>query len=488
MGGDTVDVAVSTTPVADAAIVRGHFASVSAETSGAPALTAHSSYAALLGQLRAPGGDGIGPRLRVGGNSADLSCYECVPEGAPNPPGVEHVQRAAELQQFMAWAEATNGTIVMDATLSPLTSTAWAAGLAVGVQEHMNWERVVGFEIGNEPDLFGGLYRSSSWSYAQYDANFSAAAANVTAHVPALRGKIQGAVYCCKKTDFDDHIPDYVKAHTADGLLGSLSYHRYPVSHCNKARPPPSMWQLLSDASSAEQAAFLAPFSAAARAASIPFWIGEGNSCACGGAYNLSDVLGAALWAADFMFEVAAVGTHGMNFHGGTSGAYAPVAYPDPSSDTPDVRPLFYAMWAFSRATAAPDGATLLQTTVNSTNSLIKAHAVAAGSGTTRVTMIHKDPNATVSAAVSVAVAAGTGQRGAVTAQLLRLDVPSASTGLERVFARTGLSFAGQTFDGSTDGKPIGTVTPEAVSCSGSGVCSFTLEPAQLAVLVVRSS
>ena len=69
-------------------------------------------------------------------------------------------------------------------------------------------------------------------------ADTDPATANVTKHVPALMGKIQGAVYCCERTSFDENVPAYVKQHTANGLLGTLSYHRYPVNHCDKEDPP----------------------------------------------------------------------------------------------------------------------------------------------------------------------------------------------------------------------------------------------------------
>jgi hypothetical protein len=43
---------------------------------------------------------------------------------------------------------------------------------------------------------------------------------------------------------------------------------------------------------------------------------GEGNSVACGGAYNVSDTMASALWAVDELFNVAAVNITRWNFHG----------------------------------------------------------------------------------------------------------------------------------------------------------------------------
>lgn len=76
------------------------------------------------------------------------------------------------------------------------------------------------------------------------------------------------------------------------------------------------MADLLSTNSAQGQAEELEPIIADAAEGPIPFWIGEGNSCSCGGMPNVSDTFGAALWSLDFLPEVAKAGTIGMNFHG----------------------------------------------------------------------------------------------------------------------------------------------------------------------------
>ena len=48
----------------------------------------------------------------------------------------------------------------------------------------------------------------------------------------------------------------------------------------------------MEDASAAGIGSFIAPYAAVAAAAGLPMYIGEGNSVSCGGAKNVSDVLG----------------------------------------------------------------------------------------------------------------------------------------------------------------------------------------------------
>ena len=45
----------------------------------------------------------------------------------------------------------------------------------------------------------------------------------------------------------------------------------------------------------------------------------EGNSCYRGGKPGMSDAFAAALWAADYMLELASLGCAGVNLHGGAS-------------------------------------------------------------------------------------------------------------------------------------------------------------------------
>jgi len=78
----------------------------------------------------------------------------------------------------------------------------------------------------------------------------------------------------------------------------------------------------LSDKSAEGDVEIVAPFAKESAAQGLSFWIGEGNSVACGGMPNVSDVFGSALWAVDYLFNAAAVGVQGMNFHGNSNNLF----------------------------------------------------------------------------------------------------------------------------------------------------------------------
>jgi len=61
----------------------------------------------------------------------------------------------------------------------------------------------------------------------------------------------------------------------------------------------------------------------------------------------VSDTLGAALWGAELMFEIAAAGGVGVNFHAGPDKVYTPIA----GATRPHrAHPLYYGMLQIGRA------------------------------------------------------------------------------------------------------------------------------------------
>lgn len=245
---------------------------------------------------------------------------------------------------------------------------------------------------------------------------------------------------------------------------------------------------------------FLEPYGAAAAAAGVPLVVGEGNSVSCGGRDGVSNVFGTALWAVDALFNAAAAGARRWNFHGGPQGAYTPIAFPNArcvaaaatvqrtynrlpchpvrSSTVPDVRPLYYAMLAFTQATAG--GGFVTASSVSASNDLVKAWTVlapASSGGARRVIVIHKDPGAAAAARVTVRPGAMGASAGAV---LTRLVVAAGGN----VSSTHGVSLGGLTWDGSTDGAPLGTPISEPVPFT-SGAWSFSVPPGSAAILAI---
>lgn len=153
--------------------------------------------------------------------------------------------------------------------------------------------------------------------------------------------------------------------------------------------------------------------------------------------------------------------------------------YHNTSEDVPYVQPLYYGLWAFN--TFIANRAQLYSVSVASTNNYIKVWYSVADDGTGRVMVIHKDMAATVPADVTINLPSSL--RLSSPATLLRL-----TPGPAGVYANDGLSFAGLTYDGSTDGNPRGTLAPEYVQPNAAHTAySFTVTPLSLVVLELPS-
>jgi len=213
------------------------------------------------------------------------------------------------------------------------------------------------------------------------------------------------------------------------------------------------------------------PLATAAKTAGVPFYIGEGNSVSCGGEMGVSDTFAATLWAVDYLLNMASINVRGMNFHGGGTGPYTAIAYKSVNDLIPEVRPLYYGLWAFSDI--CKNEARILEMTLDSPNNLIKAWAVQNNKGITTVVVIHKDINATQPAVVTITP----GKKLTGDAQLSLLK---SSTD---VSAKLGLSYAGLTFDGSQDGKPVGTRKTIPITPNSSGDYNFSIDPTTIVVL-----
>ena len=163
-------------------------------------------------------------------------------------------------------------------------------------------------------------------------------------------------------------------------------------------------------------------------------------------------------------------GVKGVNFHGvGTAAPYSAIHYPNSTSDTPAVRPMYYGLLAFSELIS--EQALWLDITIRHSGfpligSSSYVHAVTAQDRTTKVVVIAKE---THPSSKNIPIDVAIHRQGPLrcpnftTASLVRL---TSSTGFT---ATSGISWAGQTFDGTANGNPIGKRRSEVVHVQSNG-------------------
>jgi hypothetical protein len=347
------------------------------------------------------------------------------------------------------------------------TATQEASLLAAGLPGKI----LQGLELGNEPDEYESSYSAYLTQYQQFAPALISASSGVKMAAPVLTGGI---------TSFMNNLNSFVS--TQASTLSIVDVHHYPGSACNGATEPADY--LLTEAAVDGD---LEPLSGpvgitayvpTAQKAGIPLRIGELNSIDCQGQAGVSNSFSSALWGMDIAFSYANAGVSGINFFtpGSTTTThpYTPFDFTyivnangTRTYSVRDINPLYYCMLMFAQT--AQNGAQLLPVTLTTTAN-IKAWATIDANHTIRLLLLNKD--LTASGPITIALA-GYGQ-----ATVTRLIAPSYTS-------ITGVTLAGQTFDGSPDGTPQGIATSEAAQPSG-GIFTITVPSVSAALVTIQ--
>ncbi len=200
---------------------------------------------------------------------------------------------------------------------------------------------VVAFEIGNEPDKFG------TWAaqQTQYESFATAILATQSALLAGPAATSGSAV------SFSAPFADS-EATKWGSKLTLLTQHSYVAgagtSGCSLANLQVTTTKL-TDIFTTMQGA------ATKNKITLGWRMGENNTCSGHGQPGVSDTFISALWAIDYMFEVAKRGGAGINFHNGETGMDGTVPfYYEPIKEqngvVVQVQPEYYGMLLFTQA------------------------------------------------------------------------------------------------------------------------------------------
>ena len=254
----------------------------------------------------------------------------------------------------------------------------------------------------SECDLYSGDgIRNPSYTFAQYDAEWSAYTAAIVAAVPSAPARLfQGATWASR--NWYPNLTQYATEHQS--VLASVSVHHYPTSHCNGNNV--TVTQLLSDADAQTEANALAALQLPSNVAAlgVPLVLGETNSVSCGGAPGISNVFVSALWVIDYAYNLAAAGARRALFHGGGASltTYSALVWANATATQPIVQPLFYGLLMFAMGTRNYPSI-IPFTPTQTTNPLIKLHATWDGARMA-VMIVHKDPSKKANESATIVV------------------------------------------------------------------------------------
>ena len=275
--------------------------------------------------------------IRIGGNTSDYASWLRGGPAISSPKATIVDQRGiADLGSFL---QATGWRLIWGFNLGR-GSVEQAVDEALAVSASAG-DRLLAFEIGNEPDLFPGVHRPANYSYAEYYAEYRR-------FKKAIRDELPNAPFAGPDVIVR---PDWVEqfASTEANGIKLLTYHYYaegppdnPTSTIDTLLKP-SQWL----------SGLLPRLEAASRTAKIPYRICEANSCFGGGKPGVSDTMAAALWGLDFMFTLVQFNASGVNLetgvnHLGFLSWYTPIGVDKGGKFVPT--PLYQGMRAFSLA------------------------------------------------------------------------------------------------------------------------------------------
>ncbi len=408
-----------------------------------------ASFARLLALLRPPG-EHHPVVMRLGGESSDSSFWENDNSTIVEPryrQGHPYSLTPAWMNHLRAIAQSAGLQLILDLNLAA-HSPRMAAQVAAAAESRLPSRSVIGFEVGNEPDLytrgFVGLTRvrrhgPGSWArrftIPKYIALFGAYVRAITRAVPgapmvgpsttsADAGWISGLVASPQAKHLS-----LITAHLYPLLNGCAvpGQHRYPWANKYLTK------------SLVKGAARLAHHVVAdAQAGGLRLRMTEVGSSYCTGIPGQSDTFATALWAPDQLFTLMSAGVSGVNVEVQTNHPNSSLNYAN-GSIIPE--PMFYGLALVARMLGP--GARLMRVAGQGDTQTLKVWAVRLGDGTLHLLCINKaNRNA------SVTLGAPSGVSGAAT--LERLTAPN-------VHSSNKVTLAGQRLgsDGSWQGRLV---------------------------------
>ena len=350
----------------------------------------------VLAMLHEPGD---GPLvLRIGGDSADHSFW--MPRSR-RMPGWAFALTPSFLARLSALVRRDRVKLIIDLNLvtdNPLTAAEWAHAAETALPRGS----IVGFEIGNEPDLYSRRYWMAATAKSPfqvsslplaltpstYVADFRAYAAVLGEGAPDI--PMVGPAVAHSRVSLP-YISTLIENQRAE--LGSVSGHLYPYSACvHNPRSPshPTVERVLSRQATYAFHSDVVGAVAVAHAAGLKFRLTEFNSVTCGGKPGVSDTFATALWAPDALFTAMRTGVDGANLHVRANAINAAFTI---TRGGLVARPLLYGLMLFNQ-TLGPQ-ARLVRLQLSAPRSLnVSAWAVQVRGGILHVLLIDKSNRA----------------------------------------------------------------------------------------------
>jgi len=350
------------------------------------------------------------------------------------------------------------------------------------------------FEIGNEPDAFvSNSRRASTYNATEYTNEFKLIRDAVIAN-----GNVAGPTYAktnnTSSSSWTPQIGTYID--NVGSSLKLVTLHDYPLGldPNDPTKVNTYLAKYLSNNYSFDavtnQSSGLAPSINTSIAKNVPFRLAEANSIAGGGMLDVSDAFGSALWAMDYMFELAKAGAIGINImtSGGSSTYYSPITYSSTfvaSGEKVRVNPIYYGMLFFANATQ--NSAKIMditsQASMSESSNNFKIWATKDASNTLRVLVINRGTSITDVSSKTITITLPGAKMPAKKYDLLATGGSITGAIGKRVNSGASITIAGQTVS-QIDGTLTGTATNTTIN-SVNETYTITLPAASASIVEI---
>lgn len=247
--------------------------------------------------------------LRIAGGSVDNSWWTSRGEAAPA--WATNTVTPADLSAVDRLLAATHWRVLLGLNLGHFEPE--RAANEVHYAEQIFGKRLLGVEIGNEPNAYGhprvGL-RASTYGASEYRGELTSYIESVHAVAPGI------ALFGPDLTQSMTWLPELAPALQG---FAEVTQHYYPISACpltsgRPNTPAPAGAELLSSTVRSNEDAFLATLGQVQRDVGRATRLDETNSDSCT-APSPSPHFASALWALDWVLRAASSGVRAFNFH-----------------------------------------------------------------------------------------------------------------------------------------------------------------------------
>ncbi|KIJ54019.1 glycoside hydrolase family 79 protein [Sphaerobolus stellatus SS14] len=442
----------------------------------------------LLANIKARAGRSV---VRVGGNTQEKAVF--FPDGGlPNGSTIIKTGEVGNDPTDTPTIEVSVGLIEAMATISKLVNTQWFVGVPFNdtskprleiaeSSEKLLGEFLLGFQLGNEPDLYPGRLRPDTYNQTDYINDF-------TTMVQAIQDdnnisnktNLIGPSVCCQWTP--DSVFDAGYLDKFGDQLAYLAVERckHPDTHCTENNVTKTgaqaIGEYLSHALSVGQMQNFITTANHSVQSGKPLIMMETNTASCGGFPGFSDTFGAALWGIDWGLQMAYYNFSGAMMHLGGQNVYYNPFTPPPTNLAGranwTVGPTYYSALIVSEVFGPSNNSRIVDLFQNSNNPLTPGYAIYEDGAVTKVALINfiDDPSGANNYTANISIGGSganqtNGNPSQVTVKYFTAD---------SVVAKDGFQWAGQTFGGILESNGIlqGKENIVTIPCQSDNVCS----------------